>query len=168
MKHYLNICLLAFLFFTSCHFLKMPSNRHKNTECQNIIDSTVVEFMQSKYIYAFELNPLDTLVNNQICSYSVSKKYGRLSVYCKNIIEFLLSDSLAFESDYTPIKQPFFPTLAFKSNKQSKISCFVSFGTEEIAFSRNDSTYITYKLNNIKEFIRLKEEILSNNILKEK
>lgn len=157
-KILLVIPLIGLLF--SCNLFNTIAKKEKNTDHEILLKSALVEFKKSKKIYAFELNPLDTMASERICSYAIKKELNRLSKYYKNVMEFLLSDSTLYEANYIPIKQPFYPTLAFKPNKKNNVSCMLSFGTEEIAFSNNDSTYTTYRLNNINSFKRLRDEIL--------
>lgn len=152
----------------SCSVFNLSLGRKEFLGCKSKLDSTLVEFRKSKKIYVFELNPSDTMGNKRICAYTVSKELNMEGDYYKHVTEFLLSDTTLYDADYIPVKQPFYPTLAFKPNKKNALSCLISFGTEEIAFSYDDSTYVSYRLNSINELRRLRDEILCTDSLKRK
>lgn len=147
---------------SSCCIFHKVTRVGENAGQEPLIEYILLDFKNSKGICVYELNPVSNIVNKQICSYPIQKEYDCLDVYYKHVVEFLLSDSTLYEKNYIPIKQPFYPTLAFKPNKTGSVSCMFSFGTEEIAISNNDSTYVTYRIKNIQSFKRLYDEIKEN------
>lgn len=148
---------------SSCGLFHFVEKKENSVPPALSLKTALHEFRQTKWICGFELDPSDTVANEKICSYPVKNKFNKLDAYYKHAIEFLLSDSTSYLEDYVPIKQPFYPTFAFKPSKKSTFSCFLSFGTEEIAFSSNDSTYITFRVKNIHRFKLLRDEIIELN-----
>lgn len=160
MKRFCLQFLLPPLVLSSCNAFIPTSGKHHHDN-SSIVDHTISEIRKTQKVYAFELNPSDKSGHRDvICSYPVTRNLGNLGEQYACIIGFLLSDSLALEKNYTPVRQPFYPTIALKPDKNKSLACLLSFGTEEIAFSCDDSTYITFRINDMRSFRRLCDRIL--------
>lgn len=153
---------------SSCSLFRVVEQKENSVPSALTLKKVLQGFQKSKQICGFDLNPSDTMSKEKVCSYPVKQSFCRLDAYYKHVVEFFLSDTTMFEENYMPIKQPFYPTFAFKPNMKSTISCILSFGTEEIAISNNDSTYVTFRLKNTDAFKRLCDEIVVLNTSKTK
>ncbi|MBD5265919.1 MAG: hypothetical protein HDS44_03015 [Bacteroides sp.] len=162
--HFLPFCLLL-----SCNTLRRTSHYQKDPPLyDSIADSTLAEIKKAKRIHFYKLNPSDMNTDVRICGYAVSEDFGNLGKRYAEQIYTLLSDTALLDKEYIPVKQPFYPTFAFKANTKSQLCCLLSFGTEEIAFSDNDSTYRTYRVNDMQTLRELCDEITNRNSLNQK
>lgn len=156
------LALLPLISLFSCNTLSFTKDKSDSLQHENVLEMTISELRKSKTPYLFELSPSDTTMTRKVCSYPIVKEFTSNNA-TKQILDFILSDSTLYESDYSPVKQPFYPTFGFKPNKKSKYACLISFGTEEIAFSDNDSTYITFKLNSTQSLSHLYNQLTNIN-----
>lgn len=162
MKKSLFILPLLNALFSCNTILSWQSNEHTDVD-GDALYSDITELRHNHKLYAYLIDQSDTLIQQKnICGFPVFKELGRLDTYHLNVIDFLISDSTAFIRDYQPIKQPFYPLVAIKKEPADKTTYLFSLGTEEIAVSHNDSTYITYKIADIDNFNRFCNSLIHN------
>ena len=161
-KLLLTLFSLGVLF--TCTSCRVSSGQGSFVGSGQGLKDVLVAFQKGHRVYAYELNPLDSVMDESICRYAVKREYGKLNAYFTHVVEFILSDTALFEKDYFPVKQPFFPTFALKYDQKSATTLFFSFGTEEMGVSYDDSTYTAYRLTDLKNLLQLSKQVSKLNL----
>lgn len=161
-----NIALFASAFMMlSCRLSDTSSM--EGSQQRSEFNPVLVKILKSNSLHAYEVAGLySDSKGKSICSYPIVRDFGKLNRSRRNVLTFILSDVSLYESEYQPIKQPFSPSLVFKFSQKSPLSCLISFGTEEIAFSTNDSTYTTYRLTDVNNLKRFYKELSTSKQIK--
>lgn len=150
-------CLLLFvtLLFGACCTSKqgqvVDNGSIASKDSTNFVlqqDSCYKLFKQAQSIYVYETMPFITdttskVKRDSLLSYPLKRSVGKISGRKLEVIKFLMSDKSQYVFDYPPVRQPFWPNAIFKlHNGKNTTYCMMSFGTHEIAFTKDKRSFI--------------------------
>ncbi len=137
-----KLIIMGLFLFASCKCSQQLHTFIQENPVQKELD--IPDVLSSKSISVYSLG--DSVASyGKICGYNVQSTPKKVDHKKIEVLSYLLQMPDMLEFGYTPVKQPFKPSVAFKPSNKSRKSLLFSLGTDEIAISVDDSTYVTYR-----------------------
>lgn len=152
MKH--SLCLVAALLLNACcitkhrQILENGGTISKDTTISiTEQDSLTCLFQSAKSIHVYETMPFITDTANKtkhdsLLGYPLKRSIGKINGKKLEVIKFLMDDKSQYVLNYPPVRQPFWPNAIFELRNGKNITyCMMSFGTHEIAFTKDKKSF---------------------------
>lgn len=116
--------------------------------CNSIVNANSIQFYETTPFVRSQ----DSIIKSpkdSLCGYPIKHSSNRISGKKVEMLKFLMTDTSNYVLYYSPVRQPFWPNviLELRAGKEKRY-CMMSFGTHEMAISKDKNSFMYIWIRN--------------------